>query len=97
MTEPKDFMAQASAQMNAWSAEMTTMQSKIQEAGEAGRTQMVKQMEALNEQRKHAEKQMEELGKANMEAAKEVQASMQKAWKDMEVQMDTARKKFMAQ
>lgn len=95
MTDPKEFMAQAKAQMDAWGAEMTKMQAKMQEAGEAGQAQMVKQMEALNDQRKHAEKQLEELGKANMDAAKDVQATMQKAWKDMEGQMAEARKKFM--
>ncbi|MBL4627773.1 MAG: hypothetical protein JKY00_07010, partial [Roseicyclus sp.] len=84
MTDPKDFMAQAKAQMDAWGTEMTKMQAKMMEAGTAGQAQMAKQMEALTEQRKHAEAQMAEFGKANMDAAKGVQDNMQKAWKDME-------------
>lgn len=97
MTDPKDFMAQAKAQMDAWTAEMTKMQAKMQETGEAGQAQMIKQLEALNDQRKHAEKQLEDLGKANMEAAKDVQETVKKAWKDMAAQMEEARKKMMGQ
>ncbi|WP_224813857.1 hypothetical protein [Hasllibacter sp. MH4015] len=95
MQDPKDFMAQAKAQMDKWAEEMSKMQAKMADAGAAGQAQMVKQMEALNEQRKHAEKHMEELGKANMDAAQDIQASMQKAWNEMEKSMSEARKKFM--
>lgn len=94
MADKTDFMAQAKAQIEAWTAEMGKMQTKMMEAGAAGQEQVVKQMDALNEQRKHAEKQLEELGRANMEAAKDIQASMQKAWAEMEKQMEDARKKF---
>lgn len=95
MTDPKEFMAQAKTQMDAWGAEMGKMQAKMTEAGETGQAQMAKQMDVLNVQRQKAEKHMEDLGKANMDAAKGMQESMQKAWKDMEQQMEEARKKFM--
>lgn len=95
MMDKSDFMAQAKAQMDKWADELTKMQAKVKEAGAAGQEQMVKQMEALNQQRKQAEKHMEDLGKANMEAAKEVQDSMQKAWAEMEKSLAEARKKFM--
>lgn len=95
MADKNDFMAQAKAQMDAWTAEMTKMQGQIQAAGTKGQEQMAKQMESLNEQRAHAQKHMEDLGKANMDAAKEIQATMQTAWKDMEKSMEDARKKFM--
>jgi hypothetical protein len=54
-------------------------------------------MASLQEQREHMQKHMEDLGKANMEAMKEIQATMQDAWKDMEKSMEAARKKFMGQ
>jgi flagellar biosynthesis regulator FlaF len=95
MTDPKEFMAKAQAQMEAWTAEMGKMQSKMMDAGAKGQDEMAKQMDALNAQRKHAEAQMEELGKANMDAAKEMQASVQKMWADMESQMKAMQKKFM--
>ena len=95
MNDPKEFMAKAQAQMEAWTAEMGKMQSKMVEAGAKGQEEMGKQMDALNAQRKHAEAQMEELGRANMDAAKEMQASVQKMWTDMEGQMKAMQKKFM--
>lgn len=95
MTDKTDFMAQAKAQMDQWTAEMKKMQDKMMEAGAQGQQQMLKQWEDMNAQRKKVEAQMEELGRANMEAAREVQKSMESAWKEMEKTMDDARKKFM--
>ena len=84
MAEKTDFMAQAKAQMEQWTAEMKKMQDKMMEAGAQGQSQMMKQWDDMNTQRKKIEAQMEEMGKANMEAAKEVQKSMESAWKEME-------------
>ncbi|MEJ6391527.1 hypothetical protein [Gymnodinialimonas ulvae] len=95
MNDPKDFMAQAKAQMENWTAEMGKMQSKMMEAGAQGQAEMAKQIDTLNDQRKHVEAQMEELGKANMDAAKEMQASVQKMWTDLDAQMKDMQKKFM--
>lgn len=95
MADKTDFMAQAKAQMETWTAEMTKMQSKMMEAGAAGQEQMMKQMDALNAQRKQAEEHIEKLSKANMDAAKGMQDNMKKAWADMEKSMEDARKKFM--
>lgn len=95
MKDPKDFMAQAKTQMEAWTAEMGKMQSKMMEAGAQGQAEMAKQIDTLNDQRKHVEAQMEELGKANMDAAKEMQASVQKMWSDLDAQMKDMQKKFM--
>jgi len=95
MAEKTDFMAQAKAQMEQWTAEMKKMQDKMMEAGAQGQSQMMKQWDDMNTQRKKIEAQMEEMGKANMEAAKEVQKSMESAWKEMEKKMEDARKKMM--
>lgn len=90
-----DYFAQAQAQMEAWGEEIRKLQTKMMEAGAAGQDQMMKQIEALNDQRKNAENHLENLGKANMDAWKEMRANMEKAWKDMEKAMEDARKKFM--
>ena len=95
MAEKTDFMAQAKAQMDQWTAEMKKMQEMMMEAGAQGQQQMMKQWEDMNAQRKKIEAQMEEMGKANMEAVKEVQKSMESAWKDMEKTIEDARKKMM--
>ena len=95
MAEKTDFMAQAKAQMDQWTAEMKKMQDRMMEASAQGQTQMMQQWDDMNAQRKKIEAQMEELGRANMEAAKEVQKSMESAWKDMEKTMEAARKKMM--
>lgn len=95
MTDKTDFMAQAKAQMDTWGDEMKKMQDTMKEASAAGQEQMLKQLDALNEQRKMAEKHMEEIGKANLEAWKGMQANMEKIWSEMEKSMDEARKKFM--
>ena len=95
MPEKTDYMAQAKAQMDAWTHEMKKMQTKLQEAGVKNQDQMQKQMEDLKEQRDHLQKQMEDLAAANMDAMKEIQTTMQSAWQDMEKSMEATRKKFM--
>ena len=95
MADKTDFMAQAKAQMDQWTAEMKKMQDKMIEAGAQGQSQMLKQWEEMNSQRKQMEAHMEELGRANMEAAKEVQKSIETAWQEMEKAMEDARKKMM--
>ncbi|MCT4683063.1 MAG: hypothetical protein N4A39_04975 [Roseicyclus sp.] len=95
MAEKTDFVAQAKAQMDQWTAEMKKMQDKVMEASAQGQTQMMQHWDDMNAQRKKIEAQMEELGRANMEAAKEVQKSMESAWKEMEKTMEAARKKMM--
>jgi uncharacterized phage infection (PIP) family protein YhgE len=95
MAEKTDFVAQAKAQMDQWTAEMKKMQDKVMEASAQGQTQMMQHWDDMNAQRKKIEAQMEELGRANMEAAKEVRNSMESAWQEMEKTMEAARKKMM--
>ena len=82
-------MAQAKAQMEQWTAEMKKMQDKMMEAGAQGQSQMMKQWDDMNTQRKKIEAQMEEMGKANMEGrqggpeihGKRLEGDGEKRWK----------------
>ncbi|MAN14891.1 MAG: hypothetical protein CL945_09485 [Dinoroseobacter sp.] len=91
MSDQKDFFNQAKAQMEKWQSEMQKLQKQ---AMETGQEHMKTQLEALNAQRKEAEKQLETMANANSAAMKDMQAGVDKAWKEMEKSMESARKRF---
>ena len=49
---------------------------------------------AAGAQRQEAEKQLETMANANSAAMKDMQAGVDKAWKEMEKSMESARKRF---